>query len=828
MQTMLQDVRYAARQLRKSPAFTLTAILTLGLGLGAAATMYNVVHDVLLAALPYPAPQQLAGIAFTFPQQKANAEETGANADFIAQHARSFQLVGMAEDGTTGVNLSFLSNTTAPAQVHARHVSAGYLPTLGYAPSLGRTFTAEEDRPGGVPAVVLSYALWQRTFHADSSVIGRSIRLDEEPYTVVGVMPAAFADVSTGEPAELWEPLALSPQAPGYNGDNYQMIGRLRDGVSMQAAQAEIATLTEPFYHEFPEYRRWTNQAKAVHQYKVWPLAQVLTSNVRSSLLTMSAAVLAVLLIACLNLAGLMTMRGSDRARELAIRRALGASQSRLLQALFTEGMLLALGSAVLGLACAAVLTPALAASTAISLPLLHSMHVWQTSLFLLVASLGTSGLFSLFPAWHAVARPSVMALPGKGSTGMDRSRARLGRVLVVAQVALAMVLLSGASLLLGVLLKLQSTSPGFVPQHVAMTQVTLKGHAYEATIHKTQFLDKVLSRIEHAPGIGSVAAIDGPPLHRGLNMPMMPLGRKDMEQTVEFRPVTPGYFHTVNLPLLAGRMFNASDDAHTPAVAVISETAARRWWPGRSPIGERVISGGHDPYQVVVVGVVADTHTDSLAEPSQIMVYAPYRQLPDDLNKMINSWFDTTFVLRTANDAPIAELVQQAISEADPSMPVAKIETMQSAIDDSVAAPRFFTWLSSGFAGFALVLTVLGLFGLLSYQVAQRTRELGLRLALGATRADLLKVVLGSGVVLTLLGLGIGLLVSLAVPRVVGGFLADILYTGAAPISTVLPSSTMALAISSFAVFVAAVLASYLPARRAAAVEPMEALRAE
>jgi predicted permease len=833
MQTVLQnlwnDTRYASRQLSKSPAFALTALVTLGLGLGATATMYNIVSDVLTAPLPYHAPQQLVGIAFTFPAQKPNHEVMGSSGDFLKQHATSFASMGIAEDGNTGVNLSFSRGAVAPVQVHARRASAGYLQTFGVAPLLGHIFTEQEDLPHGPRVAMLSYGLWEHSFHGDSSILGRTVQLDEEPYTVVGVMPASFSDPSTAEPSQLWEPLQLSPDDPGYDGDNYQMVGRLRAGVSITAAQAEIATFTSPFYKQFPTYLTWKNDAQQLHDFHVWPLAQTLTSDVRTSLIAMAAAVLAVLLIACLNLAGLMTTRGAERARELAIRRALGASHARLLRILAIEGILLALGSAMLAIVVARLVTPVLITASPLTLPILATNHSWQTALFIVGISFGSVAFFSLLPAWYAITRPAASALPGRGGTGMDRSQAHFGRVLVVAQVALVMVLLCGASLLLGTFLKLQSTSPGFVPEHLVVAQLTMKGNHYETTLHKTQFIGKVMATLEHAPGVSSVAAIDGIPLDRGLNLGMLPVGHTERAvRSVELRPTTPEYFRTLNLSVLAGRTFTASDNAHSPMVAVISETAAKQWWPGQSPLDQQVRTQGTDPIILQVVGVVSDTHSNSLAEPNQIMIYMPYQQMPDRLTKVVNNWIATSFVIRTAGDIPLARFIHQAVDEADPAMPIANIATMQTVIDKTVAAPRFLSQLATSFAGFALLLTVLGVFGLLSYQVAQRTRELGLRLALGATRARLLRSVMQRGVVLTVAGIVVGFTISLGVPRLVANILGDLIFTGDAPVSTVLSGSGMALTVAAVALFTASVAACWVPARRAASIDPMQALRTE
>ncbi len=830
MLILSHDLRYAMRQLRRSPMFALTAVLTLGLGLGGAATMYRVVHDVLLAPLPYRAPGQLVGVGFTYPSEKANGEQTGATADFLVGHSRSFFSLGVADDGISGVNLSFAHG--APAQVEARRVSRGYLPTLGAAPVLGRPFTRDEDLPHGSRAVLLSYPLWQRSFHGDRSIVGSAIRLDGEPYTVVGIMPASFRDPSTDEPAQLWKPMQLSPEDPGYDGDNYQMIARLKPGVTAAAAQAELGALDEPFYRSFPHYRSWTSDVashRQLHEYRAWPLATVLTSNVRASLLTMSAAVGAVLLIACLNLAGVMMTRGAERSRELAVRQALGASRANLLRLHASEGLLLALVGAALAILLADAVTPALLTASPLPLPVLGSASGWQTAAFVLAAALAACGLFAVLPALHTLGRPATAVLPGRADAGVNRSQARVGRWLLVGQVGLATVLLSAAGLFLGVFLKLQATSPGFAPQRLTAAQVTLKGPAYATTQAKTRFVERVLAGLDHAPGVSRAAAIDGLPLDRGLNIGMMPSDRPALRQTAELRPATPSYFQTLGLQLLAGRLLQESDRAGAPPVAVISEAAAKKWWPGRSPIGARVSFAGKDPTPPMeIVGVVSDTHTNSLAEPNRILIYAPYGQLPDETTKMINGWIATSFVVRTSGDVPVARLLAGVIRAADPAIPVAKTATLQAVIDKTTAAPRFFSWLATGFAAFALLLTVIGLFGLLSYQVAQRRREFGLRLAVGATRERILISVVRRGLTLTAAGLALGLGVSLLVPRLVGSVLADVLYTGDTPVTSLLGSSCLAALLAAASLLLAALAASSLPAWRASRVDPMEALRSE
>jgi predicted permease len=827
MNQMVGDVRYALRQLRKSPGFAVTAVLTLGLGIGATTTMYSVVRDTLLAPLPYPEHERLVGVAWTFPEETANAEETGAGAEFVMAHSRSFEALGVSEDSSLRANLSSGNGKGGNLDVASTKVSHGYFSTLGVQPVIGRNFTAEEDLPHGAKVALLSYGVWQRTFGGDAGIVNRVVRINEEPYTVVGVMPEGVSgspSTQGGAASEgVWLPLQLSSKDPGYDGDNYVMTGRLRPGVSLQQAQEDLNGLNAPFYAQFPKFTKW-NHGKLLHKFLAQPLQTVLVSDVRQSLLVLFGAVLAVLLVACLNLAGLMTARASTRERELALRTALGATRGRILRLLMCESVVLAVAGGGLGLVLARVARPILLAASPLAIPLQTREGYWGIVAFVMGVSLVTTLVCGLLPAWTVFRRSAQAALAGGQATGASVSQVRLGKSLMVGQVAVAMVLLSASSLLLGSFLKLRGTPSGVVAKRLEIAQVSLKGAGYETTKHTTQFIDKVIAGLGSYPGVQQVAAVNGLPLDRGLNIGGAPTGRPELEQTVEFRVVSPGYFRTLGVPLMMGRDVTADDGAGAPNVAVVSEAAARKWWPGKSPIGDQVAVGKTN---MTVVGVVADTRAHSLAEPPTVMIYVPFAQLPDDMTKVVNGWFSTTFAIRMSGDMDMAAAVQKAVSDADPEMPVAKLTPMQEVIDDTVAAPRFFSWMAGGFAGFALLLTVVGLFGLLSYQVTQRTREIGVRLAVGSSRTGILLLILRRGLVLTAMGSAIGGVASLGVPKLVASVLADSVYTGGG-VGSLLSSSVAALGLAAVAMLVAAMLASYLPARRAAAVEPMEALRAE
>jgi predicted permease len=797
--------------------------------------MYSVVHDVLLAPLPYPEAERLVGIGFRFPTEKPAAEQTGGTADFIKAHAKSFEAVGIADDSSYGMNLS-APGGAKPMRLESAKVSAGFFPTLGVTPVLGRTFAAEDDLPGGPKVAMLSYWVWQRTFGGDAGVVGRAIRLNEEPYTVIGVLPEAVSH--TGEApdvltmnAGIWLPAQISTKDPGYDGDNYVMIGRLRPGVSMAQAQRELDSLTGPMYEAFPIYKDWMTTdgsgGKIRHAYRAWPLKTVMVTDVKQSLLVLLAAVAAVLLVACLNLAGLMTARAATRTRELALRTALGATRSGLLRLLVSESLLLAVTGGVLGLGIAQMAKPLLLASAPMAIPVVHGAgDGWSVVAVVAGVAFLTTLVCGLLPGWTVFRQDAQAALKGGQAAGANVAQVRVGKGLMVGQVAVAMVLLSAASLLLGSFLKMQAVPSGVETKRLDVAQVLLKGEVYGTNLHTAQFVEKVVGELGQYPGVTRVAAVNGLPLDRGLNMGGYPADQPNLKAVIEFRAVTPGYFRTMGVPVMEGREITAEDRAASAHVAVVSATAAKRWWPGKPAIGQAVVFGGTERY--TVVGVAADVHSHALTERLGAVVYVPIDQMSDAMTKIVNGWFPTTFVVRTAADVDVAAAVAKAVADADPEMPVAKLSTMQSVVDKTVSGPRFFSWLAGGFAGFALLLTVIGLFGLLSYQVTQRTREIGVRMAIGAGRGEILRLILGRGLALTTVGLVAGGLMSLAVPKVVGSVLEDVVNTGGAAIGGVLSSSFAALSFAAAAMLLAAGLASWLPARRAAAVEPVEALRSE
>jgi putative ABC transport system permease protein len=827
---IVRDIRYALRQLRKSPGYTLTALLTLALGIGTTAAVCSVIFSVLLAPLPYPDPDNLVGIAYTYPYQRPNAEQAGTAADFVRDHSQEFSSMAVLDDSGPAVNLSL--NGGHAVQVNALRVSQDYFRTLGVLPALGRGFLADEDRPGGARAIVLSHALWTHAFSSDTNILGRAVRINQESFTVVGVMPAHFAVTAETAPGvlgtpDLWLPLQLSPKDPGYDGDNYEMIARLKNGVTIAQAQQQLNALTPAFYQANPNFKKWYGHGNVVHEFRVWKLQDVIVGQVRRSILTVMGAAFAVLLVTCLNLAGLMMVRAMRRSREIALRSALGATRAQLVRLMTCEGLLLALGGGILAAIVATASIDVLLHAAPLAIPDLRGAPgQWTISAFVVIIAFIAMSVLSALPAWLVLSRKTGEMKLGGQQVGETASHARLSRTLIVCQVAIAMVLVSTAFVLMGTFVKLRALPSGVEPKQLAVFQVSLKGDRYANTRQTMQFITQVLDDLSQVPGVDRAAAVNGLPLDRGLNEGGAPADRPQLQQIVEFRAVTPGYFRTMGIPLLAGRDIGSGDKAGGDPIVVISETAAKRWWPGRSAIGESIRMGNEKNWRIV--GVVADTQTHSLVEAAGIVVYAPIDQLSDEVTGIVNGWFPTSFAIRTAANVNLASAAQRAVENADPEIPISRFTTMQAVIDSTMNGPRFFSLLAAGFSCFALILMVIGLYGLLSYRVAQRTREIGVRMALGADRVSILRGFVCSGLVVSLAGVLLGAGGSLLTRSVLNHVLAD---SGAIPdhgTTNIVMNSTLAAGLAVVAILSAAIAASWLPARRAASVEPMEALRTE
>lgn len=825
MTTVLNDLRFALRQLRHAPGFALTAVLTLALGIGACTAMYSIIRSTLLEPLPYPHQQELVGIGWVHNDNSPQTAQTGVTADFLLQHATSFAQIGLS---SRPQEENFSTGSGTPVSIRYLNVSSGYLPTLGVAPLLGRTFTREEDQPGGPASVVLSEGLWHSALGSNPHVIGLTVRLNGDPYTVVGVMPSRFATVDS---PDVWHPLRLSSSDPGYIGTNYDMIARLRPGIQLAQANAEMTAMTHALLQQYPYFLQWAPHAPPLHE-RVWPLEQVIVSSTRPALLMVSAAVLAIMFIGCLNLAGLMTARALARRAEIAIRSALGAQRSAVMRLLLAESALLALAGSALGLLFAASILPLLVHDAPLQLPNLHhaviDLHVL---LFALLSGCAAALLFGLLPAIGAFRFSLATMLNGGRTAGESAPRQRLGKLLLAAQVASATALISVAAVLLGTFVRMRSIPPGVRPEHLDIVQVHLEGAKYAAAQPTQQFIAALEQRLQAIPGVARVAAVSGLPLDRGLNNSGGPAGHPELMDYVETRFVTPGYFRTIGTPLLAGQEFSDSNNATSQPVALINERAAKVWFHGRSALGEFVVDGDGKPLRVI--GIVALVHEYSLADSIDPTIYIPYAQVQDQTARIINRWFPTTFVLRltsegNAGDPEIQSVVAHALAQTDSDVPIAKFATMESFIDRTIAAPRFFSWLASSFGGFALLLTVIGLFGLLSYQVAARQREIALRMALGADRMQILTTVMWRATFLTGCGVGCGALLGVFLQHVIAHLMPLALNLDPQDLATLLISPAAAVALAAICMLLVSMAASLAPAQRAASVEPMEALRAE
>jgi predicted permease len=827
MQTVLQDLRYAIRQLSRSPGYTVTTVLTLALSIGATTAMYSIVRSTLLSPLPYAHPEELVGIGFSQAGDPPDDNQTGEAGDLLQSQATSFASAGMADGGPLGANFS--TGNGNPRNIQTLRVSASYLPTLGVAPILGHTFTREEDLPGAAPTVILSESLWRNLLNADPQVVGKTIHLNEDAYTVVGVLPSSFATVDS---PDVWQPLHLSSADPGYQGTNYQMIARLKPGISMQRAAAEIDALNAAVYRRFPWYTRWNPPGAPRMQESLWPLQQIVVSAARPSLLAVSAAVFAVLLLACLNLAGLATARSIGRISEIAIRNALGASFSSTLRLVLTECLVLALAGSLLGLGLATAAVPLLLATSPVAIPQLHAARSdLGVTLFAIVAGCATAIVFGLLPAFVVLRRAGGLHLGNARTSSATAGHQKLSKSLLVAQVAMATTMLSAGALFLSAFLNMRAIPSGIRPEHLYALQVNLKGDAYSSAAHTQQFIAAVEDRLRQIPGVGAVATINGLPLDRALNASAGPAAHKDQVRNSEVRLISPGYLRTAGLNLLAGNDFSAADTSTAAPVALINELAAQRWFPGRNPVGEFIVALDRAPRRVI--GVTANVHGTSLADSARPMVLLPFSQASDDAIKTVNGWFPTTFVLRMAGhqgapDPSIERAASAAVTAVDPEIPAATFAPVQTFVDASVAAPRFFSWLAAGFALFAVLLTAIGLFGLLSYQVTSRTRELGVRMALGAQRRQLLTLVIKNGLLLTCAGLALGAIGSVTIRGAVTSLLSSTIGSSPTRIASLLGHEAFAIVVAAATMLLVTLFASLIPARRAAHLEPIEALRNE
>ena len=792
---MIQDLRYALRTLVRTPGLAAVVIIVLALGIGANTVIFTAANDFLLRSMPFAAADRLVAL-----RETGNGGGATSPRDYLdwRDQNRTFRdLAAYSDRG--GFNLTGAGDAE---RVRGMLVTASFFPLLGVKPQLGRTFLAREDAPGGSPVVVLGYSLWQRRFGGRSDVLGRSIRLDGHVCTVLGVMPPGFWYSNAHE--EVYGPLRLDPAEPYRGGHYLNVIGRLKDGVKRAQAQADISTVIAAILRRDPQ-----NAGQGV---VVEPLREQTVREVKPALLALVGGVGLLLLIACANVANILLARAAGREREMAVRRAIGATSGRIVRQVLTESVLLSVAGAGAGLLVAVWGVHFLyAAIPADLLPVSMAGIDWKVLGFTGGVALLTGLLFGIAPAWSVSGRDLTQPLKESVGTSIGRARGRMGRSLMVAEVALSVLLLSGAGVLTKSFVRLMSVRPGFQPENVLTVRV-------DRVRSEAEFCLRVVDGIGALPGVRAVGAASN-----------LPMTGQDWGQnlTVEGRPfrgdadyvwachrvVTRGYFHAIGMRLLAGRLFGAADTRDRPEAAVINQTFADKAWPNEDPIGKRFRIGDYPKFAndpVTVIGVVADAKYRGLADD-------PYPEMFFSMEKD-GAIHNTTFVIRAArNPTALAGSVRAIIQGIDADQPITAVGTLDDLIGRSVAPQRLTMLLGTMFSLLAMMLAGTGLYGVISYSVSQRRQEIGIRMALGAVRGQVMRLVLAQGLGLAISGVGAGIVGTLVLGQYLNGLLFQV--TARDP---------LILAGVGGLVLAIAAVASYFPARRAVEEDPMAALRCQ
>ena len=817
MQTIFQDLRYGARMLAKKPGFTFVAVITLALGIGANSAIFSVVNGLLLRPLPYRDSDRLA-IIWTHSPGANVAQDWPSPGQFSAIASRNtvFEELALAQGGSVS-----LTGQGVPQRLGAISTSSVLFSLLGAQALIGRTFLPEEDSPGKPPTAILSYGFWQRQFGGDPNVIDQVITVDGEKRSIVGIMPRDFTlsfevmpTVGTIDQADLLLPLPLGADRMAEQGDeNYNILARLKPGVTIAQAQAELDAavqgLAEGFPKNYPPSRQFS--------FSITPLLEQVVGDVRPILLVLLGAVGCVLLIACANVANLLLTRAAGREREMAIREAMGAGRWRVVRQLLTESVLLAAVGGALGLLVAIWTLEGLRWLNPGNIPRLQNVALDGRALaFTSVVSLFTGILFGLAPALRSARVNLSEALKEGGRSLVDTGHQRLRKTLVIAEMALSLVLLIAAGLLIRSFVRVQHVEPGFSPHNVLSLHLSLEGTGYLERTRRPSFYQQLWERIRRVPGVEAAGAASVLPLSGAVSWGSItiedyvpPSGESAIQ--ADQRIASVGYFETMKIPLVSGRFFTDQDLKDAAPVVIIDENMASRYWPGADPVGRRLKSGRAEsktPW-ATIVGVVANVKQYALDSDSRVALYYAALQLTPG---------EAYVALRTSGDpAAVAGAVTQEIRDIDPDILVADVKSMDQLVSESLARRRFAMIALSVFALTAMILAAVGIYGVMSYSVTQRTREIGIRMALGAPTRDVLRMVVGNGMVLAGIGVGIGLASAFAATRLMTSLLFGVSATD--------PLTYVAIAVVLAGV---ALVACFVPARRATRVDPMIALRYE
>lgn len=824
MGSLSSDLSHSVRILLKNPGFSAVAVAALALGIGANTAIFSVVNKVLLEPLPYPESSRIMRISRSFPNGRGNSISVPK---FMSWQRSNRTFLAFTMYDFSGPTLS-LGTGDHPEQVKAIHVTADYFQVFGAVPMLGRTFSSQEDLPGGPKVALLSGDLWKSRFSADPSLVGKPLMIGGAFYNVAGILPSNF---HSDPPADIFLPLQADPNSTN-QGHIYLVAGRLKPGISIQAAAENMKMAGADFRRNNP---LWMDKAESVG---VVPLRDDVAGDARLPLLILSGAVAFVLLIACANVANLLLARAAGRQKEIAIRTALGAGRWRLFRQLLSESFLLAGASGILGFLIGTWGVRVLLAVSPGNLPRINDQdHVssamaildWRVLVFALCISVLTGFLFGVLPALR-VSRMDVNAVlkEAGGRSGSGLRHNRLRGILVAAEMALAVILLVGAALMIRTFAGLKSVQPGFESHNVLTLQTPLTNSRYDSTAKTSNLTRQVLERVESLPGVQSASATIMLPLEGQIDLPFTidahpPTNGDKYNGDVQWRFVSPHYFTALRIPLLRGRMFDDRDSGNTARVVIINQAMANKYWPKENPIGQRISVGkglGADFKEPAreIVGVVGDAREAGLSGQQQEVMYVPEAQITDGLTKLANGLIPLSWVVRTSTDpATLTAAIRREITTIDPQLSITKIRTMDQVISESTARQNFNMLLLTIFAGLALLLAAIGIYGLMSYSVEQRLQELGIRMALGASGGDMLKLVVSYGMKLT----GIGAIVGLAAAFGLTRLLASLLF-GVKTTDPITYTAVMAVLAA------VALTACVIPALRARKVDPVIALRYE